>query len=109
MISTFGLTIIAWVFFRAQSISHALSYIKGMFSLSLPKETDFDSLELSLKTILIFIGVFLIVEWFGRNGKFGIDKLKIPKVLRWLLYILIGLTIIIFGRFSKTEFIYFAF
>ncbi|WP_067151958.1 MBOAT family O-acyltransferase, partial [Pseudotamlana agarivorans] len=34
MLITFGLTVIAWVFFRAENIHHALSYLNNIFSLS---------------------------------------------------------------------------
>ena len=32
MVITFGLTVFAWIFFRAEDINHAISYISGIFS-----------------------------------------------------------------------------
>jgi D-alanyl-lipoteichoic acid acyltransferase DltB (MBOAT superfamily) len=29
---TFGLTVFAWIFFRANNVTHAMSYISGIFS-----------------------------------------------------------------------------
>ena len=38
---TFGLTVFAWIFFRAENIGHALSYISGMFSTSILRFQNF--------------------------------------------------------------------
>ena len=40
MLLTFGLTVIAWIFFRAENIGHALNYIYRLF-LGLFNKTDY--------------------------------------------------------------------
>ena len=109
MLTTFMLTVFAWIFFRAENVSHAFSYIEGIFSdtiLNLPKISGVRN----ALGIIFFIILFVIVEWFGRKDEFAIESilLKIKKPFRWFLYILIVCLIIIHSG-SKQEFIYFQF
>jgi D-alanyl-lipoteichoic acid acyltransferase DltB (MBOAT superfamily) len=53
---TFSLTVFAWIFFRADSIAMALSYIRKIFSKSILTMP-----EMSPKTILAYVGVFVII------------------------------------------------
>jgi D-alanyl-lipoteichoic acid acyltransferase DltB (MBOAT superfamily) len=102
---TFILTVFAWIFFRAESITHAISYISGIFSksiLSVPTNTPYD--------LIILIVVFMIIEWLGRHEQFAIAKfgLKWNKYLRYAFYFLIIITIICFEG-KEQQFIYFQF
>ena len=38
---TFGFTVLAWVVFRAENLSHAFDYLTGIFSLSVLSVPDF--------------------------------------------------------------------
>ena len=89
---TFGLTAFAWIFFRAESISHAFMYIQDMCSLSLlempcafDKETGTHILS---KKFMILILAFVGVEWIGREGPYAIYKLGMgwKPVFRYTLY-----------------------
>jgi len=106
IIVTFSLTAFAWIFFRAESIGHAFSYIGNMFSkFRLEMPTIFP------KYIVILIILFIIVEWIGRHGKFalaGIDSALRPKWSRWLFYYIIIFAIFAY-RGSEQQFIYFQF
>ena len=111
---TFSLTVVGWIFFRAENVYHAFSYISGIFShtlLSMPNIPSKSNLFL-LQTIFL-ISLFVMIEWLGREGQYAIEKFPSKfeeiRVFRWLFYILIGLAIFTFGNFNKTEFIYFAF
>ena len=112
ILNTFGLTVFAWIFFRAENISHALSIIKEIFSksiLHIPLKAEFSNTTQPIWLMTILIVLFLIIEWIGREGEFAIEKMKMPKIPRWSTYLIIGLAIFILGNFNKTEFIYFAF
>lgn len=109
MLFTFGLTVFAWIFFRAENMTHAFNYISEIFSLSL-----FEMPELSFKIIqtIMLVVAFVLIEWIGREGKYALEHIHYyfrKKFLRWGVYLVIALTIFIFGNFNKTEFIYFAF
>lgn len=106
---TFALTVIAWIFFRAESVSHAINYLSGIFSstiFSIPYYTN----NRYAFTTLILVVVFVIVEWIGRENEFAISKIGIrwPGVFRWSLYYLIVIAIIIYAG-KQQEFIYFQF
>ena len=103
---TFLLTVIAWVFFRAENISHALSYISEIFSISL-----FTSPEILPWEMMSLIAIFISVEWFGRNGLYaleGLNKIKASFVKIGISFILIIVTILYMSN-TEQEFIYFQF
>ena len=112
MIITFFITVIAWVFFRADSISHALLYLKKTFSISfmsIPSVLFGVNLRGYLLLIL-FIFIFLILEWTNRERGFGLDfdKNKTKKHTRlFIYYLIVGLILLFPG--GKQEFIYFQF
>ncbi|WP_057938550.1 MBOAT family O-acyltransferase [Algoriphagus resistens] len=111
MLATFSLTVFAWIFFRAENMNHALSYISGIFSSKLFEFPAF-SLFPGAITLLVLIGGFLCVEWKGRFSQYAIAGLRrIPsKARRWAIYLLIIFIIDVFGNTSEQiEFIYFQF
>ena len=111
MITTFGITVLAWVFFRAENIGHALAYLAEMFSPSLFSVPLIQGKKEALLRITLVL-IFLIIEWLGREQKYAIEDLKnkFNKAARWLFYILIFLVIYLFGNYSQSiEFIYFQF
>lgn len=106
---TFGLTTFAWIFFRAENIKQAFSYIKIIFSTSLLHiPTQFGGIH-AIKTALIVI-VFIIIEWLGRRDQFAIEKitLKWQPILRYAFYYAIIFSIFWFSG-DKQQFIYFQF
>jgi D-alanyl-lipoteichoic acid acyltransferase DltB (MBOAT superfamily) len=108
---TFALTVFSWIFFRAENMSHALSFIADIFTKQLFEIPNFSVFPGAI-TLLVLITGFLWMEWRGRSGQYGISNLKsIPgKVHRWSIYFLIIMVIDIFGNTSEEiEFIYFQF
>ncbi|MEQ3663983.1 MULTISPECIES: MBOAT family O-acyltransferase [unclassified Olleya] len=103
---TFGLTVIAWVFFRAESVTHAFTYLKGLFSTSLLTAPTIRPTNL-LVLILFFIGI----EWIGRRQQYAIEVLllKQSRVIRWAFYMIIIAIIFVFSSDNQQEFIYFQF
>ena len=107
---TFSLTVFAWIFFRAASVTHAFSYIFEIFSSSLLTIPDFPGIGKAVP-IVFLTGIFLIVEWLGRGHQYAIEHfaLKTSILIRWNFYLALGLMIFFFGNFNETTFIYFAF
>ena len=110
MITTFGLTVIAWVFFRAENITHAMDYLRGIFSFSLFELPYYSGIGLASSTILL-LPLFLIIEWFGRRNDFAIERLPFysKRFFRWIFYAFIISIIGMFMYSEETEFIYFQF
>ena len=106
---TFSITVLAWIFFRAENIHHAFSYLSTIFSNSLFTVPDFKRKDIYLFTILILL--FMTIEWIGRNEKFAIAAigLKWNRVVRWAWYSFIIFLIGFYMQTTETPFIYFQF
>jgi len=108
MLSTFSLTVFAWIFFRAENITHAFSYIAGVFSSSILSMPEFNGMDNAL-IILCLIAGFLVIEWLGRNDKFALEKvLTNIKLIRVLIYIILITSLFLFAT-KPQDFIYFQF
>ena len=105
MSTTFGLTVFAWIFFRANSIEHAMSYISGIFSTNI-----FSKPEILPVSIIILTLFFLIIEWIGREGQYALAHLdlKMKRPYRYALYYALVIVIFWFGG-KEQQFIYFQF
>ncbi len=106
---TFSLTVFAWIFFRAENVSHAFSYISEILSPSLFTIPKFSGMLRALTTIIL-IGFFITIEWFGREGQYAIAQLglKWKRPLRYIMYYTIIILIFWFGG-KEQQFIYFQF
>ena len=105
MFLTFGLTVFAWIFFRAENVGHAFSYISEIFSGSL-----FTIPEIIPRILILIIVFFVLIEWHGREEQFAIQKLGIKWncPLRYAMYYAIIIAIFWFGG-REQQFIYFQF
>ncbi|MFT3793790.1 MBOAT family O-acyltransferase [Flavobacterium sp.] len=105
MVATFMLTVFSRIFFRADDVGHAFSFIKGIFNESL-----FTFPTVFPVAILLLIAAFMIVEWFGRRNAYAIADLfqTKPVVLRWGFYYLVVFAIFYYSN-SGQQFIYFQF
>lgn len=111
MLITFLMTVLAWIFFRADSIGDAVSIVARIFSVSLFTTPLFQGIDKTLPLLILLI-VFIIVEWSGRERDFALRDMGIEKsrTWRWSWYMTIMLSIYMFGNFSSNiEFIYFQF
>lgn len=106
---TFGLTLFAWIFFRANNLSHAMSYISEIFSPSLFSVPNFAGMTNVLTTTSLVI-IFVIIEWIGREHQYAISNLGIKwkKPLRYAMYYALIIAIFYFSG-NEQEFIYFQF
>ena len=105
MFITFCLTVFAWIFFRAENITHAISYISGIFSPSLFTVPDLAGMRAEILLILIF----MVFEWIGREKWFALAQVeKWSKPVRYLVYYTIILLLFLFTG-EQQEFIYFQF
>ncbi len=105
---TFGLTVFAWIFFRAENIEHAFQYISDIFKD--PGSFILLSVYWKYKTIILLILIFIIIEWVGRDGQYAIYKLglKWKRPIRYAMYFVIIIAIFWFGG-KEQQFIYFQF
>lgn len=109
MLLTFSLTVFAWIFFRAETIGHAISYISGILSPSLFSIPTFPGREKALTTIML-VAIFVFVEWKGREGQYALSHLglKWKRPIRYTMYYALLIAIFWFSG-KEQEFIYFQF
>ncbi|MBU2939578.1 MBOAT family protein [Lacinutrix sp. C3R15] len=102
---TFFVTMIAWVFFRSENVTHAFLYLKQMGTFSLPFMEKLQLERFAFEIVPLII-LLLTIEWFTRKKEHPLKGTKQPILASLILMLLI----FVFGSFSKLqEFIYFQF
>ncbi|MEY8848683.1 MBOAT family protein [Psychroserpens sp. XS_ASV72] len=108
MLFTFGLTVFAWIFFRADSIGHAFQIISEILSQSL-----FVSFEILPSGVLILILIFVIIEWFNRHREYGLEYSqttnRVKKIGDIVLVSFVFWAVVVWHANKEVEFIYFQF
>lgn len=102
--TTFALATLAWIFFRADSIGQAFSYIGNIIAKSLIAYPKDSAATLILPLLLILV----VVEWLQRDKRHGLEDLKMHPVLRWAVYVFICVLCIAYYKMGQ-QFIYFQF
>ncbi|MBN1448250.1 MAG: MBOAT family protein, partial [Bacteroidetes bacterium] len=103
--TTFLLTCLAWIFFRAPSVSDALRYLGGMFS-----STLFSPPDLAFGWYPLIAVLFMAIEWVQRDRQHALqlEGFAFPVSLRWGIYYAVTL-LILFSGGEPQSFIYFQF
>jgi len=110
MLLTYGIVVITWIFFRAESVGHAVNYIGEIFSRSLMTIPHFIEVERFQKVTVLIIG-FIFIEWLGREEQYALsvtNKMR-HSFTRYFLYYMVVLSILIYGNLKANQFIYFQF
>ena len=100
ILTTFGFVTIAWVFFRAENLQKAVSYIqhygKGLFT------------SPALKLFLfLYVVPFVIIDWSFRRHERDL-RLPANKAFRYFIYLISTFTVI-YHMGNNAKFIYFQF
>lgn len=110
MLSTFILSVFAWIFFRATSVQQAFIYLGGIFSTSIVNAPQFDHLHKTAQLLGWLIPCFMLVEWIGREQQHALARFGLtwPRLFRWTFYIAL-MACILFLSGDEQQFIYFQF
>jgi alginate O-acetyltransferase complex protein AlgI len=115
MLTNFGLVTLAWIFFRAENIGHAVHYIGSLASGLLHKDSYITFLNLlvwkwDISNYLCYLVIFILVEWAGRNSKHPLENIKRSKLsrIRYFIYFILVFSVIYLGG-KEQQFIYFQF
>ncbi|HRD38019.1 MAG TPA: MBOAT family protein, partial [Bacteroidia bacterium] len=114
MLLTFLMTVFAWIFFRAENIQHAMSYISDLFSGLASKSSYVETMNLLSWQIgygiPLVIVLFFSLEWLGRENQYAISHLgnTWKRPMRHALYYALIFAIFWFGG-KEQQFIYFQF
>lgn len=105
MATTFFLVVISWIFFRADSITIALQYLKNLFQCNFKNGMEYLSIDRYSAELVLLIIFFVFMEWISREKEH-------PFFGKWiyLKLVIILLSIVTLGVYSNiTDFIYFQF
>lgn len=108
---TFSIISFSWVFFRANSLSDVVYVLKHLFTgwnLNF-YQVHLNVSEIGLIITILFIIFMEIVHFLQRHIRMRMFLSDKPIWLRWTVYSVIVLGILIFGEFEGTPFIYFQF
>jgi hypothetical protein len=108
VVITFCFIVTGWIFFRAETIGHALKYFAGICSPSLFSIPRFTMAKMDFGSAIMSIFILLVVEWINRESAFGLSRPVQNRVIRWIGYIILVFLIAELGG-SQQEFIYFQF
>lgn len=117
MLGTFLMVDFAWLFFRADSVKHAFGLIKKMllefevFSLLDREKAISMGLEIEEIVVLVIALLVLIIVDFTKDKISYREKIvKLPIVIRWIVFYVAIFVILIFGcygpGFEAGQFIY---
>jgi D-alanyl-lipoteichoic acid acyltransferase DltB (MBOAT superfamily) len=105
--ATFYFTLLAWVFFRADSAAQAVHYLFRMLTL---RTGDGYSIDVSqVWPFLALIGGLVLAEWHQRDKQHALQVGALPGPARWAIYVVVFVAILVAGNFGEIEFIYFQF
>ena len=105
MVTTFLMVLISWIFFRADSVSIAVKYIRNLFSFNFKNGLQYLNIDRYSVELVLLIVFFLFFEWISREKEH-------PFFGKWIYFriLVILLAILTLGVYSDiTSFIYFQF
>ncbi len=119
ILSTFLLTTLAWVFFRAESFTHAVDYIYRITTTSFSIEAVHELIQFMSKTQhlipVLFICLLLTFEWINRDKQYGLSfgfldrSNRLNSLFKYSLYTVLIVFIIAEYPNVAQSFIYFQF
>ena len=105
MAITFFFVTLAWIFFRAENVSQAFTYITSIATNAVGKKLVFENTEL-MGYLFSYITLFLgSTYWLYVKT----NLYKPSRAMQFSIALLLLIVIAFFGQFSKQSFIYFQF
>ncbi|MGD9210286.1 MAG: MBOAT family O-acyltransferase [Desulfobacteraceae bacterium] len=114
VVTTFFFTVIAWVFFRSETITDAFFYLKSMLSMGIFRHPGAGLAGYGIKFEILYclaaIFVLTSIEWFQRGKAHGLMLERNSLPLRVGLYTTVMMLILLFRNTGQNlDFIYFQF
>ena len=110
MLLTFLLVTVGWIFFRAESVGGAWTWIRAICSRSLFTLPVIYSLR-SIVPAVASIPALLVLEWFRRGEEHALKPIAGRKALTTLLYLAVFISVFVaaVSQQGNPAFIYFQF
>ena len=96
MLRTFLMVLLAWIFFKSETLDDAFRYIGRMFSHPYQAESPINVFI----PMLFFSLILLLLEWIQREKDFLLQIEDKPRAVRWLIY---SGSIFLIGMFMQTR------
>ena len=109
MLLTFILVVFGWIIFRSTGLKTLMTWITGIFDITLFMPPTIFNNSSEFLPLLIFIIVMLVGEWFNRGKTTSVFSLITNKCLSFLTIILCIMSIYMYAPREISEFIYFQF
>ncbi len=120
VLTVFTLVCFSWIFFRANSLADALYIVKysvvGLGNISqVFAGINLDHLlfmDQSAKVFVVSVAAIVVMETvhlIQRNGSVSQLIMRRPAAVRWSIYYIAVIAVLLFGQFGNQEFIYFQF
>lgn len=112
MAVTFGLVLIGWIVFRAESIGQAAGYLRRMCSeslFSIPVMQGIGITKGLAAATFFFIFILFVTEWHHREKTHGLHINVQSQSVRYAIYIALLLAVLFFKATEPDAFIYFQF
>lgn len=113
---TMALVCFGWIFFRANSLSDAIYAVSSIFTMDLPSFSElfgiFKSIfgtRAELYRLLLTMPVFLFASFLDYRKPIEKRVKAFPAAIRYTLYVLIIVYVLLFARAEMQDFIYFQF
>jgi D-alanyl-lipoteichoic acid acyltransferase DltB (MBOAT superfamily) len=111
-LGTFALVVLGWIFFRAETLFHAIDYISKIFTLDIFSAPNYFKVginAITLRCTITLIIMQIIIEWIQRRQEFALNIVNIKyRIARWSLYLLAAMLIMVVAG-QQEQFIYFQF
>jgi D-alanyl-lipoteichoic acid acyltransferase DltB (MBOAT superfamily) len=109
MTTTFTFVTLAWIFFRADGIFVAFSYIRKIIISITVQPSQLLEL-LTYKNLISYILTLLLGDWYLRRHERSLKAFE-NRTLNWILYIIISCAVVFtfLDHIKAQEFIYFQF
>jgi alginate O-acetyltransferase complex protein AlgI len=110
IVATFHLVLLAWIFFRANSVTDAVLIVRnivaweGTGAVILEPLSAFH-LAVATASIFLLLGAQILQSRVDVQDLLG----RMPLAVRWGAYYALLIAMLAFGQFDETEFIYFQF
>jgi len=110
VVTTFTLICVAWVFFRSNSLSdawHIITHLTSGWGGVWQSVHAFSDLD-----VTVSIGAIVVLEsvqWLQETPSRSNRLMLLPVYFRWSVYYCLLASILVFGVFDATQFIYFQF
>lgn len=104
---TFLVVLVSWVFFRANSLGEAISYLTGLVT-RVSGGGSFIAQTVLMESLVLSAGL-LLIEWCRRTKISVLELGEWPRLFRWPAYYSVIALILWKGNFDYVPFIYFNF